>query len=637
MGKQFTSIKTKLAIRISSASVIIIGLIIVYSVYNNRKDIKKSTEELLAITAKSLSDEVKGNIDKSFELLTTQTKAFNALSKLNSLTKKATVEIVRANLADNKDFTGMCVIFEPVGFCIQDASFPELMDKGNFIPYLYHTTEAGKGLEPLVNYDVPGDGDYYLIPKSTRQKLLTEPYFYPVNGVDVFMITLVDPIINERGTFAGIATIDYDVKFIQTLTEKIAKPIYNGNVNVSVISHEGVYVANSKDSMLIGEKIVEVNSKEVEHAKRIKDGKNSIFYNDGNLVVEIPVTFAKTETPWQISFTIPEDVIFAESNNEVLVMIIGSILLLVIVIFVFIILIGSITNPISILVENTKQIATGNLNVSLDISRNDEIGTLSDSFNVMVDKLRNIVEKINSNISQVKDTSDQISESANELSKGANDQAASAEEISSSIEEMASVINQNTLNAKQTEKISIEASQGVDDIVVKSEDSLKANKMVTEKIKIINDIAFQTNILALNAAVEAARAGEQGRGFAVVASEVRKLAERSKIAADEIVHLASNNYNSANEMGNKMREVLPKVQNTTNLVQEIAAASSEQNSGANQINSAVQQLNNITQLNASTADKLLQFSDQLANQAENLSDMISFFSGIDSKRKNSEK
>ena len=154
---------------------------------------------------------------------------------------------------------------------------------------------------------------------------------------------------------------------------------------------------------------------------------------------------------------------------------------------------------------------------------------------------------------------------------------------------------------------------------------MEANRTIADKIKVINDIAFQTNILALNAAVEAARAGEYGRGFAVVAAEVRKLAEKSKIAADEIVALSMKSYELARGAEQKMKEIMPEIEKTTRMVQEISAASSEQNNGANQINLAFQALNSITQQNASASEELSTGAEQLANQAEQLKDLISFF------------
>lgn len=220
----------------------------------------------------------------------------------------------------------------------------------------------------------------------------------------------------------------------------------------------------------------------------------------------------------------------------------------------------------------------------------------------------------------------QFSSSSQQLSQGASEQAASVEEISSSMEEMVSNIQQNSDNAKQTETISNSSAQVVGQVDRSSKESLQAVNEIVQKINIINDIAFQTNILALNAAVESARAGESGKGFAVVASEVRKLAERSKIAADEIDHLSKSSLNITTETGNIMQQLIPEILKTSKLVQEIAAASLEQNSGAEQVNSAIQQLNRITQENAATAEEMATSAEELLSQAEQLTEMISFFS-----------
>lgn len=193
------------------------------------------------------------------------------------------------------------------------------------------------------------------------------------------------------------------------------------------------------------------------------------------------------------------------------------------------------------------------------------------------------------------------------------------------MEEISANIEQNTDNASQTEKVSSEANLEIKNVASKSSQAVEANKKIASKITVINDIAFQTNLLALNAAVEAARAGEHGKGFAVVAAEVRKLAENSKKAAEEIVHLATTGLQISEEAGEVMQGIIPKVENTSKLTQEISAASIEQNNGASQVNDAIQQLNNVTQQNAAASEQLATSAEEMSSQAEQLKDMISFF------------
>ncbi len=257
--------------------------------------------------------------------------------------------------------------------------------------------------------------------------------------------------------------------------------------------------------------------------------------------------------------------------------------------------------------------------------RQDEVGELARAVNILVKRLHDIIGSIIKGSGNVADASNQISATSQQLSQGASEQASSVEEISSSMEEMVANIQHNSDNARETEKISNVAYEGVEKVKVAASDSVTSIREIAEKITIINDIAFQTNILALNAAVEAARAGDHGKGFAVVAAEVRKLAERSKVAADEIDVLSKSSVQVTEDAGNLMENIVPEIQRTAGLVQEIAAASSEQNAGAEQINNAILHFNQITQQNASASEELATSAEELSAQAEHLKRTISYF------------
>ncbi|HMK48819.1 MAG TPA: methyl-accepting chemotaxis protein, partial [Thermodesulfovibrionales bacterium] len=251
----------------------------------------------------------------------------------------------------------------------------------------------------------------------------------------------------------------------------------------------------------------------------------------------------------------------------------------------------------------------------------------------MVAKLTDVASNIQEAADQVASGSQEMSASSEQLSQGATEQSSSVEEVSSSMEEMSSNIKQNADNAQQTEKIALKAAGDAKEGGKAVAETVGAMKDIAGKITIIEEIARQTNLLALNAAIEAARAGEHGKGFAVVAAEVRKLAERSQTAAGEISKLSSSSVQIAEKAGEMLQKIVPDIQRTAELVQEINAASGEQNSGAEQINKAIQQLDQVIQQNASAAEEMSSTSEELAGQAEELQNTIAFFKiGETSKR-----
>jgi len=270
-------------------------------------------------------------------------------------------------------------------------------------------------------------------------------------------------------------------------------------------------------------------------------------------------------------------------------------------------------------------LAKGDLTQYYSIDSKNELKEMGDSLNKTINVLNDLIAKVISNANSIADAGNQMSFSAQQLSERAIGQASSVEEISSSMEQMTANIQQNTSNSRQTEKISTKAALEMMQSKDAVSETVQSMKLIASKISIIGEISRQTNLLALNAAVEAARAGDHGRGFSVVAAEVRKLAERSQLAASEIDEVSVRSVNIALKSGELLNEIVPVIQQTSELVQEITASSIEQSTGADQINNAIQTLNKVVQENAATAEEMAASAEELNAQSEDLQSAVSFF------------
>jgi methyl-accepting chemotaxis protein len=402
--------------------------------------------------------------------------------------------------------------------------------------------------------------------------------------------------------YANVATEDESISYVAFLSKDGSVLVDSGDAD-SVASQNAVRTDIVFEEEKLGEIVVAFNTSRADKlvAKKTKQGEKNLKNIEASKSSAVSYSAASLAIMFVLALIISVAVIYFTTRWLI--------------------------RPLTTMLEVAAEIrdGDGDLTRRLPVLRKDEIGKVAEAFNGFIEKIQNVMLEVNRLVSSITLSSGQVSDTSKFFNQGASVQASNVEEISASLEQMSASISQNAENAGMTDNMAssavIKADEGGDAV----RQTVNAMKSIAEKIGIIDDIAYQTNLLALNAAIEAARAGEHGKGFAVVADEVRKLAGRSQLAAQEIGDVANNSVGLADAAGNLLDEIVPSIRKTSDLVQEIAAASSEQSSGVGQINNAVEELNKVAQENASLSQELADTSIGMSGQASELHKLMSFF------------
>jgi len=627
------NLKTRMLLQILSAVFLVFSIVILIISLSSRSTAVKSAKEIAQLKAREASMDVALYLQKAMNTVLVLSSDMIAFKNSGNKRREDLMAMVYRQAEENENYLACWFQFEPNAFDGNDAAFIEGKQYDKFGHYLKtYYRDKGKiiGQE---NFNAQEDyyaAEYYTIPRKTGKLTIMEPYYYSYveDATNQFFETsIVNPVF-INGNFVGVMGVDIDLAYLYNLNNKVRA--YNTGFG-ALISNKGLLVSHpSKEK--IGKYFARKDSVEKKDIlTKIKTGTEfeslefSEELNSDVYKYYVPIKLGNSDTPWSFCMTVPLNEALSDAHRLMLISIILGIIGLALMAVVIYFIANNITNSVRSGVNLAKRVADGDLSLHIEVDREDEIGDLSRTLNFMSDRLKEMVTKIVESSNNIAAAGEQISAGSNQLSTGASQQASNTEEISSSMEEMVSNIQQNTDNSRQAESISMQTVGSVEKVSGATRESVISVREIASKISIINDIAFQTNLLALNAAVEAARAGEHGRGFAVVASEVRKLAERSKIAAGEIEVLSRSSLKVTDEAGRLMEDLIPQIQKSSHLVADITAASMEQNAGAEQVNNAIQQLNVVTQQNAASAEEMASSAAELSRQAEELISMTQFF------------
>ncbi len=629
------SIGARLVLSISALIAVIVISLTLIAARNILNKSESDAKELSRETASVYAWQIKAQLDNVFSKVTPLANILEGSVQGEqgySFDRYTVLYMLRDVLVKNPELLSVYTGFESNAFDGKDDQFRNTIGHdgtGRFVPLLARDGKGGILFEAMTGYE-DGTENYYSITRRLNRPVVIEPYEYDFGGQRLRITSLILPVKDASGRFLGIAGADIVLDSVQKFVDSIDIPGIQGEY-MRIVADSGMVVASAIRTE-IGKPVSTVMGETT--AKALLSGRpqggvrHSTLLNAPVVYASIPVEIGSSGQKWVVEVNIPDRELRAGAFSLVTLLLGIGFFGVIFAVFVVLLITRTIVLPIRQAVTRAEEVAAGDLSRDLAVeyrNRNDEIGVLSRALQNMIEKLRGIIGEVSVTAQQVSTGSQQLSDTSQQIAQGASEQASSVEQISASMEQMSANIRQNAENALQTEQISRKSAQSAEAGGKAVAETVVAMKQIASKISIIEEIARSTNMLSLNASIEAARAGEFGKGFAVVAAEVGKLAERSHKEASEISELSAKSVGIAEDAGSTITALVPEIKRTADLVQEISAATAEQNSGAEQITAAIMQLDLVVQQNASASEESASMAEELSAQAEQMKTAMSYF------------
>jgi len=609
-------------------TILIYGLLpifIIYAIsigwlsYHHYKETLSQAQKLAESNARDIAQRTSLLLNRDIWVTQTMGEMFKGLETTNPQDKiRLCHDMTQKILETNSDYLGVWFSWQ---LKYIDPQWKN--DYGRLRNSMFYN--KGKIDEKVDKMDLNGEPQNGLFHKIRLMKktTITEPYKEDYDGrfdQELLTTSVCVPIIKNQ-QFQGLVGIDISLERYQHIISKLESI---QNENIILFSEDGQIIA-SKDQSLLGKQF-NINTKDNKQLNngeqvnyRAKSSIGDSFYSIA------PIKLGQTEQSWGIAIIVPIESILAESQKTLITAIILGIIGLLLISSIMFKITHQIVTPIRKMVDLTNKVGNGDLTISIQTNREDELGQMAHSFNIMIEHLKNTIRNIQSSSHEVYETSEHLKKDVDWIAQRASSHATTMQEVSTTMTEIEQSSQNSAKHATSASVMSIKAATAIQ---MGSKTVNEANEALAEivhGISIVNDIAIQTNILALNAAVEAARAGERGKGFAVIATEVRKLAEKCQAASNQISQLATDGTTIADKAVVQMQEIAPEIEATSQSVLQISTNSESQQSAINQINSAINELNFQSQENAHNAEKMAQYASKLGDKAEELNKNTSFF------------